>query len=373
MEIIITMSIICIAILLLMQYMRMPRRNLGGISGDTWYYPSFLIVLFACALIFVAAFREGFQDTGVYKNLYKSIGTDYANAFDKEFAIQDQGFNLLMVLLNRVNSDPQTLIIVSAVVITASYIKIITKHSCDLPFSLFLMLCVVFISTMNGLRQVLAGVILVMGWPLIRERKPLLFALVALLASTFHASAIIVIPLYFIISGRRYNPGIWLFLLFVVLCFASPSAAYRIMGDVLEDSLYKDYLENESKMGVMRLIVESVPVVISLLYHKINPPAHTESRGNSARQRMIDVLINMQIVSLGFTALGLQMVYFARISMYFSLVLPLLLPETIKGVFNKESAGTVKRIAIMMYLFYYAYQIYTYEMIDGWGGMELIF
>ena len=373
MEIIITMSIICIAILLLMQYMRMPRRNLGGISGDTWCYPSFLIVLFACVLIFVAAFREGFQDTGVYKNLYKSIGTDFQNAFNEDFAIQDPGFNLFMVLLNRVNTDPQTLMIVSAVVITGSYVKIITKYSGDLPFSLFLMLCVVFISTMNGLRQVLAGVILVMGWPLIRERKPLLFVLVALLASTFHASAIIVIPLYFIISGRRYNPGIWLFLLFIVLCFASPSAAYRIMGDVLEDSLYKDYLENESKMGVMRLIVEAVPVVISLLYHKINPPGNTGSGGNSARQRMIDVLINMQIVSLGFTALGLQMVYFARISMYFSLVLPLLLPETIKGVFNKESVRTVKRITIIMYLFYYAYQIYTYEMIDGWGGMELIF
>lgn len=373
MELIITMSIICIAILLLMRYMRIPRQNLDGISNETWNYPSFLIIAFAGVLIFVAAFRKGFQDTGVYKNLYVSIGADFQNAFDKEFVIQDHGFNFLMVLLNRVSPDSQTLIIVAAVVIVASYIKIISQHSCDLPFSLFLMLCAVFIGTMNGLRQVLAATIIAIGWPLIRDRKPLLFALVVLFASSFHASAVIMIPLYFITGGRRYNPGILLFIIFIVFCFASPSTAYRIMGDVLEDTLYKDYLENESKMGVMRLMVESIPIVISLLYHKITPSAYTESSSNSTHQRMIDVLINMQIVSLGFTALGLQMVYFARISMYFSLVLPLLLPATIKGAFDNKSASIVKRITIVMYLFYYAYQIYTYEMIDGWGGMELIF
>ena len=143
------------------------------------------------------------------------------------------------------------------------------------------------------------------------------------------------------------------------------------MGDILEDSVYKDYLENESKMGIMRLIVELVPVLLSFLYHRLAPrPANGAL---SSQQRTIDMLINMQLISLGFSVLGLQMVYFARISMYFSLVLPLLLPVTIKGVFAPESAKDVKRITIAMYLFYYAYQIYTYEMLDGWGGMEFNF
>ena len=371
MEIIIIMSIICMGILLLMESMRVPRIGSDGSRTGTWYYPRFLIVLFACILIFVSAFREGFQDTGVYKNLYTHIGTDFQNAFDEAFAIKDRGFNLLMVLLNRINSDPQTLVIVAAVFITTVYVSFLTKHSSDLTFSLFLMLCVVFISTMNGIRQVMAAAIMVLGWPLLQKRRIIPFMLIVLLASTFHASAIIVLPLSLIICGKRYNAGVWIFILFVLFCFAFPATAYDIMGDILEDSVYKDYLENESKMGIMRLIVELVPVLLSFLYHRLVPrPANGAL---SSHQRTIDMLINMQLISLGFTVLGLQMVYFARISMYFSLVLPLLLPVTIKGVFAPESAKDVKRITIAMYLFYYAYQIYTYEMLDGWGGMEFNF
>lgn len=371
MEIIITMSIICIGILLLMGQLRTPILSQGGRPAEAWHYPTFLIVLFACVLIFCSAFREGFQDTGVYKNLYTYIGTDFQNAFDEDFTIKDRGFNLLMVLLNRVNPDPQTLIVVASVFTTTVYVYVIAKHASDTPFSLLLMLCTVFIGTMNGIRQVMAGAIFTLGWTLLIKRKMIPLLLLVLFASTFHASAIILVPLCFIICGKRYNIGIWVFLAFVIFCFVSPSAAYNIMGDILEDSVYKDYLENESKMGIMRLLVELVPVLISFLYHRLAPRPANGSL--SAQQRMVDILINMQLISFGFTVLGLQMVYFARISMYFSLVLPLLLPETIKGVFVPESAKDVKRITIAMYLFYYAYQIYTYEMLDGWGGMEFIF
>ena len=371
MEIIITISIICIGLLLMMDQMRIQRIGPNGHRMDAWYYPKFLIVLFACVLIFVAAFREGFQDTGVYKNLYTYIGTDYQNAFDETFTIKDRGFNLLMVFLNRINRDPQTLIIVSAVFTITVYVYVIVKNASDLPFSLLLMLCVVFISTMNGIRQIMAAAIMVLGWPLLRKRRIIPFMLVVLLASTFHASAIIMLPLCLIICGKRYNAGVWIFFLFVLLCFAFPSTAYDMMGDILEDSIYKDYLENESKMGIMRLIVELVPVLVSFFYHNLH--RREVSNTVSPRQRMIDMLINMQLISFGFTVLGLQMVYFARISMYFSLVLPLLLPETIKGVFAPESARGVKRITIALYLFYYAYQIYTYEILDGWGGMEFNF
>lgn len=376
MELIITTAVICVVILLLMQGTRWPRIETDRLSGNRWQYSRFLMFAFWFTLTFVAAFRVGFQDTGVYKSLYNAIGTDYANAFDEAFAIQDSGFNLFMVFLNRISPDPQLLIIVSSVVILSIYVATLVKYSSDLPFSLLLFLFVAYIGTMNGIRQVMAGALIAAAWPFLRDRKPILFILIALLASTLHASAIIMIPLCFIICGKRYNAGIWIFALFVILCFAFSSTAYQVMRTVLEDSIYEDYLENESKMGIIRLFVELVPILLSLLYHRFQGAGtfrEQNSETDDQHQRMVDTLINMQLISFGFTAMGLQMVYYARISLYFSLVLPLLLPETIKGVFNKESAGLVKKIAIAMYLFYFAYQVYTYEMIDGWGGMELTF
>lgn len=376
MELIITTSVICVVILLLMQKTRWQATGAGRLSEGRWHYSKTLIFAFWFAVTFIAAFREGFQDTGVYKNLYEDIGSEYENAFDEDFIIQDRGFNLYMIFLNRISPDPQLMIAVSAILINGVYIHTISKYSSDLPFSLLLFLFVPFIGTMNGIRQVLAGAVVMLALPFIRDRKIIPFMLIALIATSLHASALIMIPLYFIISGKRYNGGVWLFLLFVAFCFAAPSTAYQLMGTILEDSVYEKYLQNEAKMGFMRFLVELVPVIVSFLYHRVEIMRMRNgipNRLDSRSRRMIDILINMQIVSLGFTALGIQMVYFARISMYFSLVLPLLLPVTISNVFSGHSAKQVKRIAIVMYLFYFAYQVYTYEMLDGWGGMELIF
>lgn len=376
MELIITTAVICGVILLLMQKTRWPAEEHGKLSASRWSYSKSLVFAFWFTLTFTAAFRVGFQDTGIYKSLYRSIGTDYANAFREDFVIRDYGFNLYMVFLNRISPDPQLLIAVSAVVILAAYTAVLVRYSSDLPVSLLLFLFVAYIATMNGIRQVMASALIALAWPCLQNRRPVRFALVVLLASTLHASAIVLIPLYFVISGKRYNPGVLLFILLVVLCFAFPTAAYRVMGTVLEDSVYEEYLENESKMGMMRLLTELVPVIISFIYHRLRKSGRVSESGDGTDEqsrRMVDVLINMQMVSLGFTAMGLQMVYFARLSMYFALVLPLLLPVTIPGVFNRASAKLVKRIAVVMYGFYFAYQVYTYEMIDGWGGMELIF
>ena len=376
MELIITTAVICVVILLLMQQTRWYGSGLNGLTGSRWRYSKFLIFAFWFTLTFVTAFREGFQDTGIYKNLYRAIGTDYADAFDKSFVIQDYGFNLFMVFLNRISSESQLLIAVSAVAILAAYVWVIVKYSSDLPFSLLLMLFVAFITTMNGIRQVLAGAMMALAWFCLWERKMIPFMLTVLLASTFHASAIVMIPLYFVVSGKRYNIGVLLFSLFVLGCFIFPDTAFRAMGRLLEDSVYEEYLENEAKMGLMRLLVELIPVLVSYAYHVLCRNGRIrmdDSEADRRYQRMIDVLINMQVISLGFTAMGLQMVYFARISMYFALVLPLLLPVTIRGVFDRRSAMLVKRLAIVMYGFYFAYQVYTYQMIDKWGGMELIF
>lgn len=376
MELILTVTVICIVILILMQGSSVPRSKQDLLTGRTRNYSTFLIFLFGFTLTFAAAFREGFQDTGVYKGLYQQVGTDVDKALSKDFAIQDYGFNLFMVFLNHINPEPQFLIVVVSVIIFSGYMIAITKYSRDIPFSLLLILAVDYITANNGLRQVLAGSIFLMALPLLRDRKIIPYVLLALLMRTLHGSAIVMIPLYFILSGKRLNWGIWAFFALVVLCFAAPNLAYQVMGSLLEDSTYAEYLDVESQMGIMRFLVVLVPTLLTMLYCRVTH-VDTSLMGKKSpdykRQRTIDVLINMQMVFLGFNALGMNMVYFARINLYLPCVLALLLPEVIAETFTKESARFVKRTAIVMYLFYHAYQIYTYYLVDGFGGFELIF
>lgn len=376
MELILTVTAFCIVNLILMQGSSVPRSSQDLLTGRTRNYSTFLIFLFGFTLTFAAAFREGFQDTGVYKGLYQQVGTDMDKAMSEDFAIQDFGFNLFMVLLNHINPEPQFLIVVVSVIVFFGYMIAIAKYSRDIPFSLLLLLTVDYITANNGLRQVLAGSIFLMALPLLRDRRMIPYMLLSLLMSTLHGSAIVMIPLYFILSGKRLNWGIWLFFALVVLCFAAPDLAYRVMGSLLEDSTYAEYLDVESKMGMMRFLVVLVPTLLTILYCRVthvDTSLMNKRSPDYKRQRTVDVLINMQMVFLGFTALGMNMVYFARINLYLPCILALLLPEVIAETFTEESARFVKKTAIVMYLFYHAYQIYTYYLVDGFGGFELIF
>lgn len=365
-------TIICIGLMLFMHMSRRTLKHHNPLSGTTSVYSKGLTIAVGCVLTFAAAFREGFVDTGVYESMYRAIGTDWNNAFNQTIPIEDYGFSLFMVLLNRISSDSRLLVVVTSVLTIVPFIYVIWKYSQNVPMSIYLFFVISYFTTMNGIRQIMAAALFSLALPWIRDRKFIPYALLVLLLSTFHASMIVMLPLYFVIAGPRMNKGIWLFLLAIVGCFAAPSAANRLMGSLLEDSVYEDYLSNEAKMGMMRFLVTLIPTVLTLLYCWICKAGNTAGHDDKVT-RLIDILINMQIVSFGFTALGMQMVYFARVSMYFTVVLPLLLPIVIRGTFTKRSAEVVNLISLAMYTFYHYYQIISYDSYGYLNGFRLKF
>lgn len=64
----------------------------------------------------------------------------------------------------------------------------------------------------NGMRQFIAVCIILLSFELILRKKVLWAIAVILLAATFHASALIMIPLIFVIQGRAWNRKMLLFL-----------------------------------------------------------------------------------------------------------------------------------------------------------------
>ena len=376
MKLIMNLTVICVLIVAAMQYTRQPLREPNRLSACRYKYSSFLIFLFGFAIMFVAAFREGFVDTQVYKHLYGLAGSEWENAFNDVLPIEDRGFSLMMVFLNQISPDPQLLVMVTSVITFTAYLHVMRTYAKNLPLTLFLFFALSYLASINGIRQVMAGAILALALPWLRDRKAVPYLLLVLLLSTFHGSILVMIPLYFVISGRRLNIGMWAFLLAVVLCFLAPGMAQQVMGTLLEDSVYVGYLENESKMGIMRFLVALAPAALTIMYCVVqrgNRDGENKSSPNYMSQRMIDILINMEIVSFGFIALGLRMVYFARISMYFSVVLPLLLPVLIDGTFEKHSAKRVRTLAIALYFAYFLYQVYTYENYGYFYDFYLIF
>ena len=239
--------------------------------------------------------------------------------------------------------------------------------------SLLLFLLVSYFTMINGIRQVLAGAVIFLALPCLRDRKFIPYALLALLGASFHASALIMLPMYFVLSGERMNGKLWIFYGCVLVFFAAPGVATAILGNLLEDSTYAEYLQVQDKMGVMRLLVAMIPATIAIIYGYVEYRNAVRIKGYQSKDRLTDVLINMQLVSFGFTALGLRMVYFARLSMYLDGGFLLLLPRAIKGAFNDLSARYVKMISIVLYAFYFAYQVTTYQKYKYFESFYLTF
>lgn len=376
MELTIILTVLCLATIFAIKLSSWHLSTPDRISGSTLAYSKALIFLFWFIVTFIAAFREGFEDTGVYKTAYEDIGTDYGKANDENNIIPDYGFNVFMIFLNRINSDPQTLIVVTSVIIISAYIYTIQKYSADVPLSLLLFLCTSFFGLINGIRQVLAASVLILALPWLRDRKFIPYAILAWLASALHGSAIVMIPLYFVITGKRLGFRVWLYVGFVGLCFLAPGLATTLMRSLLEDSTYAGYLTVDSQMGIMRAVVAAVPLMVTIAYCNANG---LKCNGDNAPpeerkfQRLTDVLMNMQVVSFGFTVLGLRMVYFARMSMYFDCALLLLLPAAIEASFETGSVRHVKFITVVLYLFYFGYQVYSYFNYGSLDAFRLIF
>lgn len=374
MSLIISTTAICFVIVALLVSTSKPTNVINPINGRQRLYSDIFFLMFAFAITFMSAFRDGFQDTAVYKTIYSNLELDYNYAFDDSLEIQDYGFNLFMIFLKRINPDPQFLVIITSIFTFSIYFYTLKTYAQNLPMSMMLLITLDLIGSMNGIRQIMAGALTLLGLPLIRDKKFIPYLLLVLLASTLHKSALILIPLFFIISGKRMNPGIWVFMAFVLGCFMFPDLANSIMGDLMEDSVYKAYLQNESKMGYMRFLVSLLPVALVILYCWVQQDNHDGENRRSSRylhQRTVDVMVNMTVVSFGFMTLGLRMVYFARVCLYFNCILAILIPSLISGIFRKSSVRAARILGFTFYLIFYLYQIYSYEKIGGWVSFTL--
>ena len=171
----------------------------------------------------------------------------------------------------------------------------------------------------------------------------------ALLASTFHGTAIIMIPIYFIAQWKPFS-----------LQSIAASVAIAVAGInigrfefLFDNTQYEGYLDTileTSGMNVIRFLVAAVPVVIAVAGRKIIKAEYN---------RLINICVNMSCfyIAVQFSALFVGANYIGRIATYFNVYNLILLPWMIKNCFTKDSEEFVKLACLICYFIYFYYQI----------------
>ena len=311
-------------------------------------------------LILWAGFRpSGFFDTGNYARTFKALPTTFSGAIQSWGSYRkDQAFYVLASLIHAAIGDDTTVyfLIIAAFQGVILFVTF-RRYSVDYLFSVFLFVAATdYLSWMhNGMRQFVAVTIILIGLPFIIEKKYIWAILIAVAASFFHASALLMIPVIFVVQGKAWNLRTVFLLLGVVIVYFFLERFTGWMDYLLEDTQYANVVEDwvsweDNGTNPLRVLVYAIPMILALVGLRFVKAENSP---------MINVAVNMSVVTtaLYLVSMFTSGIFVGRLPIYTSIVSNcILLPWEIDHIFEKDSARIVKIIAVVAFLLFYYYQ-----------------
>ena len=241
-------------------------------------------------------------------------------------APQEWGFTLLQLGVKVFSEEPAALFwVLATLTVVPCYLRIKAEIH-DLVLSVVMFICLGFyLSSLNISRQSLSIAVLfgTAYWVASSSKaKKLLFFAGSGLAASLHLSSVLSAVLYWTLRRRSF--GTWSLILFLAAGFVG-AAVISNQGFILEilgslSSRYSQYALNQQASGIgtwLGLVFRLALVALVLALAK----------RASARERAYS---NYVLLSVGFLALGTQIVEAARLDFYFSIYIVLLLPNLIQ-------------------------------------------
>lgn len=307
-------------------------------------------IIVALILIFVSGLRSGIGDTGMYMHSYKILVQNPVMPQDGK----DIGFTIISLLLIPISSDPQILVFVVALITNLFNVISFNKYKSYLELQVYMYITSgYYIVTMNGMRQCLAAALLFMCVPLIIRGKFKVYCILVVIISMFHGSALMLIPIYFIVREESWSKKMIIFMILGMGCVLLYDVVSPIFFKTLESTQYAEYSDYDGGgSSFMRVVVNAVPVILSYLKREDLKEAWPES----------NVFINMSIINTMFVAAGMFNWIFNRFTLYLQLYNFVLIPFIIKNCFK----GKEKRLVYFAFIICY-FIFFYYEQVIGMG------
>lgn len=167
------------------------------------------IYLFAtfCCLLYIRSMVDVFSlpDLEIYDEYYASIHQfslkeSYINGADGKI---ERGYVILNKLISYLSPNFRFFLWVYSFILLLLYYKFFTETSPYLAISVLLLLVGPFNQSLFVLRQHMAVALLLASYGLIRDRKCIQFLIVLFIAFSFHRTALIFLPVYFLYGLSR--------------------------------------------------------------------------------------------------------------------------------------------------------------------------
>lgn len=325
-----------------------------------WWF-AFLVFF---PVIYFAATRGDVADTPLYKATYMGMPSGLIAGIKAGLEMKkDQGFYVFTGILRAFLGDHYVwYFFIIALIQGISLVSIYRKYSTSFFTSIFLFIVSSdYYSWMfNGIRQFTAVVIILAATDWLIRRKFIRYILVVIFASFMHKSALIMIPIAFIVQGRAWNKRTLIAIFFAILAVIYANQFTDFLNDALQETQYSTVVNDwnefqDTGTNIIRVAVYSVPALLSIIGYKT-----IRDEGDD----LINICTNMAILTAGIYSVSSYTsgIYVGRLPIYCSLYNYILLPWEIKHMFTRRSASTVNMLMILAYL-----ALYYYQMHVAWG------
>jgi transmembrane protein EpsG len=296
------------------------------------------------SLIVVSGLRNNIGDTYFYMHSYE------ITQYTWEFIItqKDIGYGVFQLILKRyISEDPQVLILASALITNSLIFIILYKYSRMIELSLYVYITGgLFLVSMNGMRQLFAAAIIFTATKYLFDGNWVKYFIIVIFASFFHQSAIILLPIYFLVRSKAWSKSTVILIVSSLIIVIGFEQFTSVLFSALEETQYGEYKNfAEGGANILRVAVQAIPIVIAYL----GKDKLREIFPNS------DVIVNMALLGFVFMLISTQNWIFARFSIYFGLYQLILISWIVK-LFKKNDQNVVYLGIIGCYFLYFYYE-----------------
>jgi transmembrane protein EpsG len=262
-------------------------------------------------------------DTRNYIYFFEKYGSmNFISLLSGNFEIE-KGYLIFQYFLFNIYSHPTLLFSTIATIYIISVSSFIYRNS-KYPLLSYLIFISMgyFTFSMTALRQTIAIAIILFSYNYLKEKKLLGFLILVLIASTFHYSAIVFLPFYFISKIKVTRLYMFLSIPIIVVTFLFREPIFKFLSTLSGYNYSPISTDGPATLFSLFLIVYVVSIALSkaIDYNKL------ENR----------ICYHAIFLSIIFTVLAFIHPAALRISYYFSFFIIIFIPEIIRAFKTKE-------------------------------------
>ncbi len=307
----------------------------------------FAFIIPTTVMVLYSGLRNNIGDTVYYVHTYHLL--EEGGALMPKWGDKAYLFELLQYFLVKNGFEYSTFIMISSIATLIPFMLFFYNYSANYAFSVYIFFTMgIFVSTFNGIRQYIAvGLILLGSKYLFSPKKHDFWKLLVLvfIASLFHNSALIMIPVYFLCRRKAWSAPALISVTAGVAGLLFVSMFLPSFLTMLEDTSYSGYADGwftdgtEQGTGIMRVAFNIMPTILAAMFSK-----QVRRFGPIA-----DILINISLVHSAIYILALYNWIFARFAFYTYAYVVLLMALVFISVLRN---GKYRFLAILLFIAY---------------------